>query len=134
MRRSIKDVVVSYQVKLYPVFRWSQCCSCKNLFRFDLMHHVHLNPKDKAIGKLCRGCVNSKEEAYDFMFPMMPTPLQIIERNLRKTTEKLDLATEGLKNIIKTSIQQSGQSWNPETEKIVASVLIEAETTLRGIE
>ena len=134
MKRSIKDVVVNYQVKTYPVLRWNQCASCKNLFRFDLMHHVYLNPKEKAIGKLCRGCVKSKEEAYDFMFPTTPTPLQVLERNLRKANDKIERATNGLRSIITTSIQQSGGSWNPETEKIVASVLIEAETTLRELQ
>lgn len=65
------------------------------------------------------------------------TPIEVMmgnaERRALLEREKSEIAVEGIKRLISQAVNHS-HDWNPEIEKLTASIIIEAENILREID
>jgi len=112
-------------------FKKCQCQCCGNYILFEFVFYI---PNK---GFYCSHCASTKEAAFNLVYPKEITIQNVIERNLNhllvKEKNKLSLVKETLKNIIAKAVN-SNTNWNPDIDKFITTVVIDAENALREIE
>jgi len=82
-------------------------------------------------------CAPNKQTAYELINPRYATVQNVLVRNANRMAElasrKIELAQDGLKKIIQV-MHDPSSDWNPERDKIIVEVTVEAENTLRELD
>jgi len=121
MRFSLKEVLVSKHVKTKMTWRGTFCFMCGHKIWFETMYKVASNRSQCEFKYFCWDCCQSKEEAFDSIFPKQLTAQEIVDRKEKKKAwETLNNLLDDISNLPDGEVSPS-----------VASVLLQYSTDIK---
>lgn len=131
MKFTAKEVDIMRRIKIRPV--WRKECELTGDEVFCALMYVVDG------GRFFRFDVfNSRQEVYDHCFDAPMTVTEVIEGNLYRQTlkerEKVNVALEGLKEVMAVAVDCNDGEWNPINETLAMKVVSTAETVVAKIE